>query len=255
LFNSKKKAAAAEAERAQQARVAALQVQLDEERSARASLEARIAAIGETGEELDKRLDALDQDVHVMGDQLVTLSSSSTETSRHLHAIDERVGQVEALGTELEEINERLQTFSSAPPPRTPTPPPPPPPLIAADTPDELNERIAELRGQLDDLTQQTSSIDARVTNVSMELANQLTELSSDIDELNRRRSEPTDGTATASVDTAELEARISEQLDAALDDVLESTERLAAEQARYEIQFRADLADLAERLRRPGTG
>ena len=38
------------------------------------------------------------------------------------------------------------------------------------------------------------------------------------------------------------------------MDDVLGSTERLAAEQARYEIQFRADLAELAERLRRPGT-
>ena len=53
-------------------------------------------------------------------------------------------------------------------------------------------------------------------------------------------------------VDTAELEARITERLDAAIDDVLDSTERLAAEQARYEIQFRADLAELAERLRRP---
>ena len=37
------------------------------------------------------------------------------------------------------------------------------------------------------------------------------------------------------------------------MDEVLDSTERLAAEQARYEIQFRAaDLAELAERIRRP---
>ena len=28
----------------------------------------------------------------------------------------------------------------------------------------------------------------------------------------------------------------------------------LAAEQARYEIQFRSDLAELAERIRRPST-
>ncbi len=57
-----------------------------------------------------------------------------------------------------------------------------------------------------------------------------------------------------AEVDTAELEARITERLDAAIDDVLDSTERLAAEQARYEIRFRADLAELAERIRRPST-
>jgi hypothetical protein len=87
-----------------------------------------------------------------------------------------------------------------------------------------------------------------------MELANQLTELGRDIDELNRRTTEAdADGDATA-IDTAELEARITERLDAAIDDVLDSTERLAAEQARYEIQFRADLAELAERIRRPNS-
>ena len=42
-----------------------------------------------------------------------------------------------------------------------------------------------------------------------------------------------------------------SDDVDAAIDDVMNSTERLAAEQARYEIQFRNDLADLADR--RPG--
>ena len=59
---------------------------------------------------------------------------------------------------------------------------------------------------------------------------------------------------AATEIDTAELEARITERLDAAIDDVLDSTERLAAEQARYEIQFRADLAELAERVRRSNT-
>jgi hypothetical protein len=33
-----------------------------------------------------------------------------------------------------------------------------------------------------------------------------------------------------------------------------DSAERLAAEQARYQIQFRQDLAELAERIRRPGS-
>lgn len=142
--------------------------------------------------------------------------------------------------------------MSIDPPPLSDSPPDPadPPPLIEFDSSEALDERVAELRDQLDDLARQTSSIDARVTSVSMELANQLTELSSDIDELNRRSSEPGE---SSDVDTAALEARIAERLDVAMDDVLDSTERLAAEQARYEIQFRADLAELAERIRRPG--
>ena len=99
-------------------------------------------------------------------------------------------------------------------------------------------------------MTEQLAAMDGRITSVSVELANQLTELSRDIDELNRREAEQTDA-EPAEVDSAELEARLAERLDAAIDDVMNSTERLAAEQARYEIQFRADLAELAERLRR----
>lgn len=126
---------------------------------------------------------------------------------------------------------------------------------------DELDD-LSELIGAADE---RLSSADARITSVSTELANQLTELSRDIDELNRRSAEAdssthssteaASGTSTGSdVDTAELEARLSERLDSAIEEVLDTTEKLAAEQARYEIQFRADLAELAERLRRPGT-
>jgi hypothetical protein len=93
------------------------------------------------------------------------------------------------------------------------------------------------------------TAVDGRVTSVSTELANQLTELSSDIDAVGRQSSG--DGGA---LDAAEIEARLGERLDTAIDDVLDTTERLAAEQARYEIQFRADLAELAERYRRPGS-
>jgi DNA repair exonuclease SbcCD ATPase subunit len=122
---------------------------------------------------------------------------------------------------------------------------------------DELDD-LSELMGAADE---RLSSADARITSVSTELANQLTELSRDIDELNRRSAEAEPGTGTsagtstgADIDTAELEARLAERLDSAIEDVLDTTEKLAAEQARYEIQFRADLAELAERLRRPGT-
>jgi chromosome segregation ATPase len=280
LFNKKKQQAAAEAEKAQRAQVAALQAQLDEAKSERAALEERLAALGDTNDHFDRRLSALHEGVRSMGDQLVTLSSSSSETSRRVRSIDERLGesdirvdginhrldQVEAIKSELDEINVRLASFATPPSPTDEPPPPPPaaaraqpapvppPPLTGAAASGDLDQRIAELRDQLDDLARQTSSIDARVTSVSMELANQLTELGSDIDELNRRASEPAAGDSATDIDTAALEARIAERLDAAMDDVLDSTERLAAEQARYEIQFRADLAELAERLRRPRT-
>ncbi len=117
----------------------------------------------------------------------------------------------------------------------------------------EIDE-LAQLLGAADE---RISSADVRITSISTELANQLTELSRDIDELNRRSVESgteaaDDATASVDIDTAELEARLAERLDAAIDDVLDTTEKLAAEQARYEIQFRADLAELAERLRRP---
>lgn len=277
MFNKKKKAAAAEAEQARQDQVAALRAQLDEATNERAALDARLATLGNTNDQLSERLSALDQGVQSMGEQLVALSSSTTETTRRVDTIDRRVGRVEELGADLDQINSRLREFEvtattppppppewsvdtlDVPPPPAATPsvpiaPPPPPPLIEFDDPGDLNERIEQLRRQLDDLAQQTSSIDARVTSVSMELANQLTELSSDIDELNRRSNEPTTADHADDVDTAELEARIAERLDAAMEDVVDSTERLAAEQARYEIQFRSDLAELAERIRRPST-
>ncbi len=124
--------------------------------------------------------------------------------------------------------------------------------VLTADDETAASE-IATLREQLTAITERMSAVDARVTGVSTELANQLTELSRDIDELNRRSVQERVDDETVDADTTEIEARLAERLDAAIDDVLDTTEKLAAEQARYEIQFRADLAELAERLRRPG--
>ena len=265
MFNSKKKRAAAEAQQAaelQAQQAAELQAQLDAALAERAALEQRLAA--------------LDHGVGSIGEELVKLASAHGATNEHLRSIEDRVlaadvrvdainhrlGDVETLTADLDAINQRLASFGDAPEPpgaplgQSPPPPPPPPPPPAPPAPSgaDTSEPRAELRAQLDALTEATSAIDARVTGVSMELANQLTELGRDIDELNRRTTESAaDGGATE-VDTAELEARITERLDAAIDDVLDSTERLAAEQARYEIRFRADLADLAERIRRPST-
>ncbi len=247
MFNKKKKAVA---EQARQDQLEALRARLDEVSSERQAIDARLATLDNTSNNFDRRLDALDQGVRSMGEQLVTLSSSTTETTKHIQTMDGRLGRVEELGADLAEINRRLGAFetsaSSSPPTPPPTPPPPPPPT-AADGSGDLEEHGDELRQRFDDLVQQISSIDQRVTSVSMELANQLIELGTEIDGLSRRSQE------SADVDTSELDARIAERLDTAIDDVLDSTERLAAEQARYQIQFRSDLAELAERIRRPG--
>lgn len=98
-------------------------------------------------------------------------------------------------------------------------------------------DRDTELRSQLGQLAEKVGAIDARVNQVSLELTNQLTELSGDLDR------------ASAQADASDLVEQLAEQLK----DVTGGQERLANEQARYAIQFREDLAELADRLRRPG--
>ncbi len=226
-----------------------------------ATLNGRISTIDGATSLLDARLDALDQGVALVGDQLTAVSSTSASLDQRLIAFDD-------LDERLRELTDRLNTPISAPPPSPSAPPPPPPPSTSIASPPPPpptavrfdDERLDDLALQLDALaaavaahTERMSSVDGRVTSVSTELANQLTELSRDIDDLNRRGAEQADGEShPGNVDTAEIEARLTERLDAAIDDVLDTTEKLAAEQARYEIQFRADLAELAERLRRP---
>lgn len=96
-----------------------------------------------------------------------------------------------------------------------------------------------ETRNQLGLLAEKVGAIDSRINQVSLELTNQLTELSSDVDR----------ATNAQPLDSASIDA-----LNARLDDLTGGQERLANEQARYAIRFQADLADVAERSRRPGT-
>jgi len=97
----------------------------------------------------------------------------------------------------------------------------------------------AEVRAQLGQLAEKVAAMDSRVHQVSLELTNQFTELSGDLD----RASSPANATETT---------EMIEELTAQLDDVTNGQHRLANEQARYAIQFREDLAELADRLRRP---
>lgn len=88
---------------------------------------------------------------------------------------------------------------------------------------------------QLGQLAERVAGLDARINQVSLEITNQLTELSSDLDRVGDH------------ADTESLIDRINSQLD----DITGGQERLANEQARYAIQFRQDLAELADRLRK----
>jgi chromosome segregation ATPase len=105
------------------------------------------------------------------------------------------------------------------------------------------HELDAETRRQLGQLAEKVGVIDSRVNQVSLELTNQLTELSNDIDRAGDRSNDETGADVTEAID--ELVER--------LDELTSGQERLAGEQARYAIAFRNDLAELADRLRRPG--
>src|SRR6056297_284732 len=218
--------------------------------------------------------------------EMATLQRRLDASERSKAVLEERV---EELGEHLTEQRLTTETQPASTPPPAPTPPrapspTPPPPVSLDETPpigmirvDDLAARLDELaalvdagphgedadpgggesaehleglRSQLEAVTNRMDALDLRVTNVSTELANQLTELSNDIEQLARQ---PAADGESATVDPDELEAKLAERLDVAIDEVHDSTERLAAEQARYQIQFRQDLAELAERLRRPG--
>ena len=90
----------------------------------------------------------------------------------------------------------------------------------------------AALGAQLDRISKRLDDLDARITSVSTELANQISELGGDIDAMQK---------------WAEAEPMADEVAEMLRD----SQERLASEQARYQIAFRDDLAKLAEQLRR----
>ena len=124
---------------------------------------------------------------------------------------------------------------------RTPKTPPVDPAEVA-----ELRQQIEELRAQLRTMTTDDEardrhvaeldgkviSLGARVTQVGTEVTHQLGELSGDIDNPAKRTDEIT---ATIGDLPEQVEAVRSDQA------------RLANEQARYEIRFSQDLAEVAD--------
>ncbi|MFZ9483465.1 MAG: hypothetical protein ACO3AV_11250 [Ilumatobacteraceae bacterium] len=99
-----------------------------------------------------------------------------------------------------------------------------------------IAERVATTDNATRGLHDRITALDSRLTSVSTELTNQLTELGRDIDAL-----------AALAPNGPVVADPVSEQR---IDEIRDGQVRLAAEQARYEIAFRQDLATLAEQIR-----
>jgi predicted nucleic acid-binding Zn-ribbon protein len=135
--------------------------------------------------------------------------------------LDESDAAKTELGSKIRSLTDRLET---------PMPAPPGGPSTAPPTIDPAE--LEAVRNQIARLTVRLEALDRRITTVSTELANQLGELSDDINTLGKR----------SEADAID-EATLAELRDAQT--------RLAGEQARYQIAFRQDLAEIAERWRR----
>lgn len=175
-------------------------------------LKAEIAAMAARLDEAD----ATKADVGDRVDQLTNeLGAVRADAVEQLHDLSHRLDRTTTdLGARVGEITNRLDV---------PLPPPeePPPTLDPAE--------LGALRTRLDELAIRIDSVDLRISAIATELAHQIDEISDD------------------------LEARSagSPAAEEVVDELRDAQARLANEQARYQIAFRQDLADLADRLRR----
>ncbi len=107
-----------------------------------------------------------------------------------------------------------------------------PPRIIDADM---VEQSLAQLTERIDAMAAGLTQMETRLGSISTEITNQLGELGNEIDTLAARLSDQGDA--------------IGEQI---LTDLKAAQTRLAQEQARYQIAFRQDLAELAERIKPP---
>lgn len=213
---------------------------------------------------------------------LLTLGSSGgtdPETAARLDDISERVGTIDSLagqlaqlnarvtaqaevGAQLSNLSDRIGELTSGAQGA--------PSLSGAD--DSLREQVQELASRVEVLVERVeggeararqtaehlSLIEQRMNAVSTELTNQVSELGRDIDGFGQYANSSgspngngrengnghANGSNNASSGSRPLSAELVAELQAA-------QVKLAAEQARYEIAFRQDLATLAEHVRR----
>lgn len=138
--------------------------------------------------------------------------------------LDRRLADMPDRGSDIQQLQDRINE-------------------LAASVPDTgglsaqlaaLSQRVAASEGDSRTALDQANALDERIQSVSTQLANQLGELSRDMDSLAARQP----STAAVLVD------------DEAVNTLRTGQVKLAAEQARYEISFREDLAMLAEQVR-----
>jgi len=240
-----------------------------------AALRQRVDTVDQTNAVLYQRVDSLDSASASLGQQVGELGTSTTDLTARVGAVDAAVGKVRdgvadvnvqadtvgTLGAQVQSLAERLDAV----PPRAPLPAPDNRIDVLMQKFAALSESVAEqndaagdaapgvdaddiatIRSEMSQMVERMATLDHRMTSVSTELANQLTELSNDLEVLLEAKDDDTGNTQS------DAAANDSAAVTLAIEAVQTSTERLANEQARYQIQFREDLAELAERLRRP---
>lgn len=152
------------------------------------------------------------------------------------------------LGARVQGIVTRLDTPISTPPPGPPKPAEPPAETIRQADIDMLNARMQRLELRLD-------QVDARITQIATELANQLNELSDEVSEIASTANQPVvlgdDGRSDEALSQASAAAALASAAEAIAVEIRDAQVKLANEQARYQIAFRGELAELAERLKR----
>ncbi len=163
----------------------------------------------------------LRSEIAAMGERLEHADAEKTQLAGHVDEMRRRLHDSDAEKSQLADRLDGIVTRLEAPI----EPPPSDAPAVAtADDVARLGDRLDELQARLD-------TIDRRITTITTELANQINEISGDVDRLGDRGDVP--------------------PTDEVVDELRDAQTRLANEQARYQIAFRQDLADLADRLRR----
>jgi hypothetical protein len=151
------------------------------------------------------------------------MAALKTEIAAMGTRLDLSDGEKTALGRKVQQLNKRLNT---------PGPPPPPPsePAEPAEPPPPAIDPVVIdfLRASVQQVSDRMAELDGRITSISTELANQINELSGEIDGLG--------GDNAPSGETVEV--------------LRDAQVKLANEQARYQISFRQDLAEIADRLK-----
>lgn len=180
-------------------------------------------------------------------DDIAARVSAIDAFAGQLAALNARVSAQAEVGAQLSSLTDRIGELSNASQSQQPT-------AAALVVDDGLREHVHALTQRVEGLaervdtteatarktSEQLTAIEHRMSAVSIELANQIGELGRDLDG-NRNSS---NGDAPSDNGNGHLTAELLAELQHA-------QVRLAAEQARYEIAFRQDLATLAEHVRR----